>query len=137
MNTTTHAGFETIDVGAVYDGRSWIQRGNVARYNQVEHVRPTERLSQTSFTQNAFYLDDHMSGWEIYDTVIVNATTGLPVGGGRRNKIRNNTFINCDHDIAFDNRGETHMPSTCNSTPPLPPDSLVLNLEQLNCRHPP
>ena len=128
FNTITHAGFETIDVEAFYDGRSWSQRGNMARYNRIKHVRPTERLSQSPSTQNTFYLDDQMSGWEIYgNTIIINATTGVRLGGGRRNTLQNNTFISCDQDIAFDNRGETNVPSTCNSTT----SSLFLDLEKL------
>ena len=42
--------------GAFYIGRSWAQRGNVARFNQFDTVRPTEILAQKSCTQNAFYL---------------------------------------------------------------------------------
>ena len=53
-NTITHACYETIDTGAFYIGRSWSQRGNVARYNVFDTVRPTEKLAQTSCSQNAF-----------------------------------------------------------------------------------
>ena len=49
------------------------------------------------------YLDDEMSGWQFYGNTIMNSTTGLVIGGGRRNVIANNTFINCDLDIHFDN----------------------------------
>ena len=135
-NTITHACYETIDTGAFYIGRSWSQRGNVARYNVFDTVRSTETLAQKSCSQNAFvrllvllaflcwrrrtkqadlmypgcsteqYLDDQMSGWKFYGNLIKNATTGVLLGGGRRNVIRDNTFVSCDLDIEFDNRYE-------------------------------
>ena len=43
-------------------GRSWSQRGNVVRFNTFDTIRPTEKLAQASCSQNAFYLDDQMSG---------------------------------------------------------------------------
>lgn len=32
-------------------------------------------------------LDDEMSGWEIYGNIFKNATTGILLGGGRRNNM--------------------------------------------------
>ena len=55
------------------------------RYNTFDTIRATERLAQESCSQNAFYLDDQMSGWEFYGNTIINATTGVLLGGGRRN----------------------------------------------------
>ena len=54
------------DTGAFYVGRSWSQRGNVVRFNTFDTVRATERLAQQSCSQNAFYLDDQMSGYDFY-----------------------------------------------------------------------
>ena len=105
--------YETVDVGAFYVGRSWSQRGNVARYNKFQNIRSHEKLAQASCSQNAFYLDDQMSGWEFYGNTIVNATTGVLIGGGRRNIISNNTFIDCDNDIHFDNRGMNWQANSC------------------------
>ena len=98
-NTITHCTFESVDVGAFYVGRSWSQRGNVARYNTFSNIRSNEKLAQESCSQNAFYLDDEMSGWVFDSNTIINATTGVLLGGGRRNSITNNLFINCDNDI--------------------------------------
>ena len=36
------------------------------------------------------------------------------LGGGRRNRIHSNTFIDNDLDIAFDNRGQNWMAEYCN-----------------------
>ena len=105
--------YETVDVGAFYVGRSWSQRGNVARYNTFQNIRSHEKLAQASCSQNAFYLDDQISGWKFYGNTVVNATTGVLIGGGRRNLISNNTFIDCDNDIHFDNRGMNWQAISC------------------------
>ena len=112
-NTVTHACYECTDTGAFYVGRSWSQRGNVARYNTFKTIRPTERLAQKSCSQNAFYLDDQMSGWEFYGNTIINATTGVLLGGGRRNKIYDNFFLNNDNDVHFDARGLSWQTDYC------------------------
>jgi len=112
-NTIKDMCFETIDTGAFYVGRSWSQRGNVARFNTFDTIRATERLAQASCSQNAFYLDDQMSGWEFYNNTIINASTGVLLGGGRRNSIRDNVFINNDNDVHFDNRGQTWQLAYC------------------------
>ena len=116
FNRINHCTYETVDVGAFYIGRSWSQRGNIARHNTFETIRSTERLAQASCSQNAFYLDDQMSGWTFESNTIINASTGVLIGGGRRNKIINNIFINCDGDIHFDNRGMNWQANTCNQS---------------------
>ena len=89
-NTIDHCTYESVDVGAFYVGRSWSQRGNVVQYNTFKNIKSTEKLAQASCSQNAFYLDDQMSGWNFTNNVIINATTGVLVGGGRHNNIQNN-----------------------------------------------
>jgi len=105
--------YECIDAGAFYVGRSWAQRGNVVRFNVFHTVRPTERLAQRSCSQNALYLDDQMSGYDVYGNTIVNATQGVLLGGGRRNRLHNNTFVACDVDVAFDARGLSWQRASC------------------------
>jgi hypothetical protein len=114
FNHIEHSCFETVDTGAFYVGRSWSQRGNVVRFNTFDTIRPTEKLAQASCSQNAFYLDDQMSGYDFYGNTVKNATTGVLLGGGRRNRIHSNTFIDNDLDIAFDNRGMNWMADYCN-----------------------
>jgi len=107
----------------------------VARYNLFDTVRPTEKLAQKSCSQNAFYLDDQMSGWAFYGNTIKNATTGVVLGGGRRNSIQNNTFLDCDLDIEYDNRGMTWQNlETCNSSTT---GTLFVKLAKLNYKQPP
>jgi parallel beta-helix repeat protein len=105
FNSISHMAYECIDCGALYVGRSWAQRGNTARFNVFDTIRPTERLAQQTCSQSAIYLDDQMSGWDIYGNTIINSTWGVLIGGGRHNRIHGNTFINNDLDVYFDSRG--------------------------------
>ena len=113
-NSISHVTFECTDTGAFYVGRSWAERGNVARFNSFDTIRPTEKLAQQSCTQNAFYLDDQMSGWDFYGNTIRNASQGVFLGGGRHNRIHGNLFIDNDHDIGFDDRGLNWQNASCN-----------------------
>jgi|EP00945_MAST-04E_sp_MAST-4E-sp1_P003217 hypothetical protein len=113
FNHVSHACFGTVDVGAFYVGRSWAQRGNIVRFNIFDTVRATERLAQKSCSQNAFYLDDEMSGWDVYGNVFSNAAQGVLLGGGRRNHFHSNLFLKNNLDIAFDNRGMNWQSAFC------------------------
>jgi len=138
-NRIRHVSFECTDTGAFYVGRSWAQRGNVARFNEFDTVRPTERLAQRSESQNAFYLDDEMSGWDFYGNVIRNCTTGVLLGGGRHNRIHANRFVDNDRDIAFDNRGMSWQSESCkfNCDASLGSSCFRVALEAVNYTRPP
>ena len=57
--------------------------------------------------------------------VDATATTGVLLGGGRRNHIHDNVFLSNDKDVAFDDRGLTWQQTTCqqNCTHAYPPGS--------------
>ena len=138
-NTLTHIAYECTDTGAFYVGRSWAQRGNVFRYGLFDTVRPTERLAQQSCSQNAFYLDDEMSGWDFYGNTIRNSTVGVLIGGGRRNRIHDNTFIDNDNDIHFDDRGMNWQSVSChfNCSASLGTSCFRVALEAVHYQQPP
>eukprot|EP00039_Didymoeca_costata_P013068 m.193312 g.193312 ORF g.193312 m.193312 type:complete len:730 (-) comp15666_c0_seq7:2429-4618(-) len=138
-NTITHCSYECTDTGAFYTGRSWSQRGNVARFNTFDTIRATERLAQKSCSQNAFYLDDEMSGWEFYGNIIKNSTTGVLLGGGRHNKVHGNVFINNDADIHFDNRGMNWQAASCKKdcNASMGTSCFRVDLEAMNYTNPP
>lgn len=54
-----------------------------------------------------------MSGWQFYGNLVSNSTTGVLLGGGRRNIIHSNRFENNKLDIAFDNRGMNWESQSC------------------------
>lgn len=90
-----------------------------------------------------------MSGYDFYGNTVINATTGVLLGGGRRNRIHSNTFIDNDLDIAFDNRGNneplylaTHLAAIRQGVSFIPTsryelDGRLLQLELLGLREKP
>ena len=65
------------------------------------------------------YLDDQISGWTIEDTTIDGAFQGIVIGGGRRNRVRNNRFANVKHTaIELQDRGLDSESAMCKSTAP-------------------
>jgi hypothetical protein len=57
-----------------------------------------------------------MSGWTVEDNAIDGAKSGMLLGGGRRNLVRNNHFKNVDSAIVLDDRGLNWQLSSCKST---------------------
>ncbi len=98
FNEIHHVALETSDVGGIYMGRDYTQRGNIIRYNYL-HDLPTETDA------NAIYLDDCWSGTTVYGNVVHTARRGVLLGGGRDNTIDNNVFIDCHPAMFVDARG--------------------------------
>ncbi len=98
LNEIHHVALETSDVGAIYMGRDYTQRGNIIRYNYI-HDLPVET------EVNAIYLDDCWSGTTIYGNVVHLAHRAVLLGGGRDNTVDNNIFIDCHPAVFVDARG--------------------------------
>jgi len=88
---------ETNDAGAVYAGRNPSFQGDTIRYNYFRDIGELVGHGNASI-----YLDDGVSGTEIFGNVFVNG--GIPgdasfgaifFNGGRYNNVANNIFINC------------------------------------------
>jgi hypothetical protein len=62
------------------------------------------------------YLDDEMSGWEVYENRFINCQAGTFIGGGRDNHFHDNYYENCDKAQHFDNRGMNWQNYGCNCT---------------------
>ena len=81
------------------------------RFNHFQQVRARERLTEMGVLhdspQAACYLDDQMSGFEVYGNTFTDCQTAVIVGGGRDNQIHGNFFESCDFDILFGDRGLT------------------------------
>lgn len=101
-------------------GSAWVNRGNSIRNSTFKNIgaNAVYLLWQTStvvsvcvslcvplcrclfvlsvkiVVSRSRYLDDMMSGWTVEDSVFDNAANGIQIGGGRRNRVRNNQFIN-------------------------------------------
>ena len=81
---------ETSDGGAIYNGRSWTDYGCIVRYNCIYNMG-TPGYS----TPNAIYMDDDLSGQQIYGNLIVNVPdAGIYLHGGHDNEIWGNVVVN-------------------------------------------
>eukprot|EP00051_Salpingoeca_urceolata_P032787 m.17437 g.17437 ORF g.17437 m.17437 type:complete len:750 (-) comp5452_c0_seq2:173-2422(-) len=117
-NTLDTCGFESADTGAFYTcgqmATAWVNRGHHLRHSVFRNVRNIGSLGVQGPSLQAIYLDDQMSGWEIYNNTFINCMTGTFSGGGRRNKFYNNYYQDVDTCHHFDNRGMNWQLSSCN-----------------------
>ena len=81
---------QTSDSGAIYGGRNGAGNGTVIRYNIID----TTGNPVLGHFAVGIYLDDIMSGQEIYGNIIYGVTSDyIFVNGGRENKIHDNIMI--------------------------------------------
>ncbi|MBR5454083.1 MAG: right-handed parallel beta-helix repeat-containing protein, partial [Clostridia bacterium] len=88
---------ETLDCGAFYTGRSLSWYGTVLRYNYFHDVGSSDvpGNDKSYFKASGIYLDDGLSGVELYGNIVQNTTgRGLYIGGGRDITVSNNIIIN-------------------------------------------
>ena len=105
FNEIHHVCLETGDVGAIYTGRDWTLRGNVIRHNFIHHTGGVGMGSM------GIYLDDCVSGTQIYGNVFCKVHRAAFIGGGRDYKVENNIFVDCTPAVELDGRGLSKRPS--------------------------
>ena len=99
------------DAGAIYCGRSWLDRGTIIRNNYIysttlDYGNIIPGLVYNSGTDNhAIYIDDLHSGITVTGNIIYNMSRGLLFGGGSDNICQDNIIINCRRGISYDNQG--------------------------------
>ncbi len=88
------------DAGAIYSGRSWVWYGNIVRYNCIYNVGSGEHKP------DGIYLDDALSGQQIYGNLLINIPrNSIHIGGGRDNVVENNIIVNSgENAVYFDER---------------------------------
>jgi len=127
LNEIHHVCLETGDVGAIYTGRDYTFRGNVIRHNFIHHTGGVGMGSM------GIYMDDCVSGTQIYGNVLWKLHRAVFLGGGRDFKVENNIFVDCDPAVELDGRGL--------STSPVWHDmvykTMKQRLEEVNWRQPP
>ncbi len=93
------------DGGAIYSGRRWDWYGTVIRYNLIYD------LGSGDHKPVGIYLDDALSGQEVYGNIIINAPNiGIQLGGGRDLQVHDNIVINSDKPVTYDQRALTGLP---------------------------
>jgi hypothetical protein len=104
FNEIHHIALETGDVGAIYTGRDWTFRGNRIRHNFIHHTGGVGMGSM------GVYMDDCVSGTEIFGNVFYKVQRAAFLGGGRDHRVENNLFVDCNPAVAIDGRGLDHSP---------------------------
>jgi hypothetical protein len=84
---------------------AFVNQGNELRHSLFKNIRNTEGSGVQGITLQAVYLDDQMSGWDIWNNTFYNCTTGSFIGGGEHNRVHDNYYQECDTAQHFDNRG--------------------------------
>ncbi len=93
---------EAGDAGAIYTGRDWGYRGVRIAYNFIHHIHSVFGDS------NAVYLDDAVSGIEVYGNILYEVWGQATLsGGGRDNLFRNNIMVNANGAHYTDRRART------------------------------
>ncbi len=86
-NEIAHVCQTTSDAGAIYSGHDWGYRGNVIRYNFIRNIA----TDVEGYGAHGVYLDDCVSGVEVYANIFYRVSnTAIFVGGGRDVIVRNN-----------------------------------------------
>ena len=89
-NVIYNVDLETSDGGAIYNGRSWTDYGCIIRYNAIFDMG-TPGFS----TPNGIYMDDDLSGQQVYGNLLVNVPdAGIYLHGGHDNEVWGNVIIN-------------------------------------------
>jgi hypothetical protein len=99
FNDIHHIALETGDVGAIYTGRDYTFRGNRIRFN---YIHETGGVGMGSM---GVYMDDCVSGTEVFGNVFYQVHWAMFIGGGRDHRVENNIFVNCDPAVRMDARG--------------------------------
>ncbi|HOW67360.1 MAG TPA: right-handed parallel beta-helix repeat-containing protein [Candidatus Paceibacterota bacterium] len=98
FNDIHHIALETGDVGAIYTGRDYTVRGNRIRYN---YIHETGGVGMGSM---GVYMDDCVSGTEVFGNVFHKVHWAMFIGGGRDHRVENNLFVDCDPAVRADGR---------------------------------
>ena len=82
-----------------YAGRDYTYRGNRIRYNFIHHTGGVGMGSM------GVYMDDCVSGTEIFGNVFYKVQRAAFLGGGCDHQVINNVFVDCNHAVELDGRG--------------------------------
>ncbi len=104
FNEVHHIALETGDVGAIYTGRDYTFRGNKIRHNFLHHTGGVGMGSM------GVYMDDCVSGTEVFGNVFYKVHWAMFIGGGRDHLVENNLFVDCDPALRADGRGLDKSP---------------------------
>lgn len=94
---------EADDMGAIYGGISWNQRGGQIKYNYIHDVH-----TSSFFHSYAVYIDDLGSQTTVMGNVIADNKNVSLFNGGRDNYFVNNILVNNKTGYMIENREDTN-----------------------------
>jgi hypothetical protein len=107
-----------LQTGAFYtcgqQGTAWSNRGNVLRNSVFKRIRNTTPFHLGDPSVQAVYLDDQISGWDIYNNTFIDSHVGICIGGGRDNLLHGNSCPSTVTCVHVDNRGQNWEQTSCN-----------------------
>ena len=106
-NVVRRVARQTDDVGAIYTGRDWTGQGSMVVENTIYDVHGNGRHGAS-----AIYLDDQASGITVTGNTIYDVDRGVLIGGGRDNRVVDNSIRDARICIALDARGLTWQKAT-------------------------
>ncbi len=94
------------DAGAIYAGRDWGYQGNKIKYNFIHHINTGFNGMAEDWRVHGVYLDDFISGTEVFGNTFYQISGGaIRNGGGRDNIIENNVIAKSGSAIEATNHG--------------------------------
>ncbi|WP_188821953.1 right-handed parallel beta-helix repeat-containing protein [Novosphingobium indicum] len=101
-NVIKNTALASNDVGVIYLGRDWTQRGNRIMGNYIHDFGGQGKRSLIT----GIYLDDQIGGTLVKRNIVDGGAFGVILGGGRSNTIDENLFVNQSRAaLYFDSRG--------------------------------
>ena len=94
----------TNDAGAIYSGRTYVNCGNIFRYNWIYNCGKSSIANEVIV---GIYFDDCLAGQTAYGNIIGSIVgNGFLVGGGPNNTVTGNLLYTCaNNSICYDARG--------------------------------
>lgn len=150
---------ENDDMGAIYSGRSWVQRGTSIRYNYIHNLHSS---LQKDHGIHGIYLDDRLCEVDMSGNIFEDIDgSAIMINGGRDNVVFNNLLVNVSGGFLFrdilppDPESDTtnlmaslqtapyqseiwakaypHLPNILDDQPGYPKYNMVRNNVSINC----
>lgn len=105
---------ESVDAGAIYAGRSWVNAGTEIRYNKFHDIKRFDVPGDNNKV-SAIFFDDMLCGNKVIGNLFENVSTAVVVSGGKGVEIVNNVIKDCNEGVYFSNPNDKYVPTYRNT----------------------
>ena len=88
--------YESDDAGAIYSGKSFVNRGNEINSNYIHGIAHGEGIQNNRM---GIYLDDHLNGTIVTNNLIEDCNVSVLLHGGRNHNVTNNVSVDCEKGV--------------------------------------